>query len=279
MSQELVKIKRRIKSVSGALKVTSAMKLVSAVKLKRWKSKMIANKEYCNHLEEVVSELFNYISEDSSFYQANSKSNKKLFIIVSSTLGLCGSYNLNIFKLADVSIKENDDAIILGNKGIVHYSGSKFTQLPGYESYTSVDDSSLVNSISSYALNEFKKGTYKEIHLIYSQYKNSLVFMAKDSLILPLTKIENSNTGYGPLLEPNKDVLIDTLVPIYIKTTVFSRLLESEVCEQASRNNAMENATNNANEILDSLQLEFNKARQASITQEITEIVGASNAR
>jgi F-type H+-transporting ATPase subunit gamma len=97
-------------------------------------------------------------------------------------------------------------------------------------------------------------------------------------MILPIKNVESQEIGYGPILEQNENILINTLIPIYLKTVLYSKLLESEVCEQASRSNAMENATNNANELLDNLKLEFNKARQAAITQEIVEIVGASEA-
>jgi F-type H+-transporting ATPase subunit gamma len=97
-------------------------------------------------------------------------------------------------------------------------------------------------------------------------------------MILPLTQVDTENNGFGPILEPDETSLVNALVPIYIKNIVYSKLLESEVCEQAARCNAMENATNNAQELLDDLRIEFNKARQGAITQEITEIVSAANA-
>ena len=137
-----------------------------------------------------------------------------------------------------------------------------------------------MNSLTSFVINEYLKGTYHEIHLIYSEYRNSLVFTPRDYKILPLGRqeIDNDDLSYGPILEPSGQELVDTLMPIYIKTVLNSKILESEVCEQASRSNAMENATDNAQEILDELQIQFNKARQGAITQEITEIVAAANA-
>ena len=114
--------------------------------------------------------------------------------------------------------------------------------------------------------------------MIYSEYKNSLVFIPKDIIILPLQQVEANNYDLGPILEPDEKTLIDALMPIYLKTIVNSKLLESEVCEQAARCNAMDNATNNAKDLLDNLKIEFNKARQGAITQEITEIVSAANA-
>ena len=279
MSQEITKIKKRISSVSGALKVTSAMKLVSTVKLKKWKNKMLANRDYADSLKDVADSVLRFAKKAKTpFNVENDATDKNLYVIVSSTLGLCGSYNNNIFRLADVSLKEKDDAIILGNKGIAHFEDGKFTHIEGFEEYNSIEDSSLINSLTSYIISEYLKGKYHEIHLIYSEYKNSLVFVPKDYKVLPLVKTETDELGFGPILEPDEKTLVENLVPIYIKTIVYSKLLESEVCEQAARCNAMENATNNATELLDDLRIEFNKARQGAITQEITEIVSASNA-
>ena len=279
MSQEVTKIKKRISSVSGALKVTSAMKLVSTVKLKKWKNKMTSNRNYSNELLEVTNMVLSFAKKAKTpFNVVNDATDKNLYIIVSSTLGLCGSYNNNIFKLADVSLKAKDDAIILGNKGLIHYENGSFTKILGFEEYSSIESSSVINSLTSFIISEYLKGTYHEIHLIYSEYKNSLVFLPKDFVVLPLQKVDTDNDNFGPILEPNEKTLVDKLVPIYLKTIVYSKLLESEVCEQAARCNAMENATNNAKELLDGLRIEFNKARQGAITQEITEIVSAANA-
>jgi len=277
MSQEITKIKSRIKSVSGALKVTSAMKLVSAVKLKRYKSKMLANRAYSDKVDEITKEVLRYSkSKENPFNNIETNSNKDLYIVVSSSLGLCGAYNANIFKVSDSNIKENDDVVLLGNKAYIHYENGNLNKVSSFEGYTGVEDNKLIKSLTSFVVDNYLNGKYKNIYMIYSSYKNSLVFIAKKFLILPLQNEEKDDFSYGPILEPNEKYLIDTLVPIYLKTTIKSKLLESEVCEQASRNNAMENATNNSEDLLHGLSIEFNKARQAAITQEIIEIVGAS---
>lgn len=277
MSQELTRIKKRISTVSSAYKVTSAMKLVSTVKLKKWKNKMLANRNYSLRMDEITKELFKYANDvESPYMNLVNKSEKNLYIIVSSTLGLCGAYNQNIFKVADVVLTEKDDAIIFGGKALARYEDGKFNKIDDFADYKNVNDEEIIDYLSTFIMNKYKDGTYKEIHIIYSQYKNSLTFLARDYQILPLFLDEEKSIGYGPILEPNPRELVSTLIPIYIKETLFSKLLESEVCEQASRSNAMENATNNAKEILDGLKIEFNKARQGAITQEIIEIVGAA---
>ena len=279
MSQNVTKIKTRIKSVTGAYKVTSAMKLVSTVKLKQWRNKMLANKDYNQELSEVVEILL--LSQNkvkSSFMEPNLEANKKLYIVISSTLGLCGSYNNNIFKVSDAEIKENDEAIILGGKGATHYQNGEFKIIEGFEDCSSLVDKKLVDKISKFILDEYSKKTYSEIHIIYSEYKNSLIFLAKDYQLLPFKyEVEESN-DYPPIMEPNAKVLVEELIPFYIKTNIYSKFLESAVCEQGARSNAMENATNNAKDLLDELKIEFNKARQGAITQEIIEIVSASRA-
>ena len=279
MGQNVVKIKSRIKSVTGAYKVTSAMKLVSTVKLKQWKNKMLANKDYNKQLDEVVDLLLTFSKKTNSpFMKINEKANKKLYVIISSTLGLCGSYNTNIFKVADAKITKEDEAIILGQKGIVRYSKEEFKVVEGFEDSTSYIAKDFVNRIKDYILEEYIKGTYSEIHIIYSEYKNSLVFFAKDYKLLPFIASKEESNDYPPIFEPSVNELVDKLIPFYLETCLYSKLLESAVCEQAARSNAMENATNNAKDLLDELHIEFNKARQAAITQEITEIVSAAKA-
>ena len=276
MAQEVARIKKRIKSVSSSYKITSAMKLVSTVKLKKWKNKMLANKEYARQIDEIALTVFSSIEESKNPYFAEKKTDKKLFIVLSSSLGLCGAYNNNIFRLADAKISAKDDAIILGNKAISHYQNGAFNHIETFKEYSGMNNPKIIDAIVDYINKEFVKGTYAEIHIIYTSYKNSLVFHPVDYQLLPLKLEKQDPVPYPPIMEPNQEALLDVLIPLYLKNSVHAKFLESEVCEQAARSNAMENATKNAEELLENLQIEFNKARQGAITQEITEIVGAS---
>ena len=276
MAQEVARIKKRIKSVSSSYKITSAMKLVSTVKLKKWKNKMLANKEYARQIDEIALTVFSHIEESKNPYFAEKKTDKKLFIVLSSSLGLCGAYNNNIFRLADAKISAKDDAIILGNKAISHYQNGAFNHIETFKEYSGMNNPKTIDAIVDYINKEFVKGTYAEIHIIYTSYKNSLVFHPVDYQLLPLKLEKQDPVPYPPIMEPNQEALLDVLIPLYLKNSVHAKFLESEVCEQAARSNAMENATKNAEELLENLQIEFNKARQGAITQEITEIVGAS---
>ena len=276
MPQEVTRIKKRIKSVSSSYKITSAMKLVSTVKLKKWKNKMLANKDYALKIDEIASMVFSSIENSKNPFFQERKADKNLYIVLSSSLGLCGAYNNNIFRLADSKITEKDDAIILGNKAIAHYKDGAFNHIETFKDYSNVSNEKMINSMIEFIKTEYLKGTYQEIHLIYTSYKNSLVFHPVDYMVLPLKVDLDNKAAYPPIMEPNQEALIDALIPIYLTNSVYAKFLESEVCEQAARSNAMENATKNAEELLENLQIEFNKARQGAITQEITEIVGAS---
>ena len=279
MSQQITKIKARIKTVSSALKVTSAMKLVSTVKLNRYKNKMLANREYSSRINEISDEVLKWAKTESKYARKDNEINKKLYVIVSSTLGLCGVYNANIFKLADANVGKDDELLVLGKKGLTHYNNGEYQLVLDFSNYHSIKDEQIVRDLSDYLIGQFLEGHYSEIHLIYSSYKNSIAFIPVDSMILPIKQESSENEiGFSPILEPNEETLLDNLVPLFLKATIYSKLLESEVCEQAARCNAMESATDNAKEILDALNIEFNKARQAAITQEITEIVGAAEA-
>lgn len=276
MPQQVTNIKKRIASIKGAYKITSAMKLVSTVKLKKWRKAMMENKAYANEIKEVTGRVFACSDNiDSPYFEVKCKSEKNLYIIISSTLGLCGSYNNNVLRLADSVITPNDDLIVLGGKANAHFVGSENTILPGFEEIASISDEVFQKNLLNLVTDKFLKGEYKEVHLIHSEYVNALVFKAKDTVILPVKKVEAGN-GFGPIIEPNPQSIVNKLIPLYLRSQVQSLILESEVCEQASRSNAMENATKNAEDLLDQLNIEFNKARQGAITQEITEIVASS---
>ena len=140
----------------------------------------------------------------------NEKANKKLYVIISSTLGLCGSYNSNIFKVSDAKITKDDDAIILGQKGISRYSKGEFKVISGFEENAAITDKAFVNKIKDYILKEYIKGTYSEIHIIYSEYKNSLVFLAKDYKLLPFVNNKEESNDYPQVHQDLVQILVDS---------------------------------------------------------------------
>lgn len=284
MASGLQATKRRINSVNSTKKITNAMKLVATAKLKTWKNKLLGNNEYASSLHSIMNVLLKSISqEDKEKVFGESKSDSTLFIVVTSTLGLCGGYNYNLYKEVIPTIDKNKDKIlVIGTKGYNYFKRN------GYE----VDDS-FISSLQDYDYNEVRKinkkimsllnlGEIGSIKIAYTHFKNSITFIPTIEEIYPISHIEGeeiTKKELEMLIEPSPIVVLENIVPLYIESLINSRLIESSVSEQASRSNAMESATDNAEEIINKLQIEYNKARQQTITQEITEIVGGANAQ
>ena len=193
MPQQVTNIKKRIASIKGAYKITSAMKLVSTVKLKKWRKTMLENKIYADAISSITSKVFASSEKvNSPYFEVNSKAVKKLYIIISSTLGLCGSYNNNILRLADSLISKEDDLLILGGKALAHYVGGENLILPGFENVESISDMKFQKELLKVITSKYLDGTYSEIHLIYSEYINALTFRAKDATLLPLCGVNEA---------------------------------------------------------------------------------------
>ena len=275
MAQGLNKTKRRIASVKSTKKITEAMELVATVKLKKFKNKMEANQFYVREIEGIISHLFAVLDEDENNYTKEGKGDKNLVVVINSNLGLCASYNSNIFAFVNNNLnKENDVLMTIGIKGELNYERAGFELVKEYSSLNEKLDYLDVVKLGRFLHSEFMSGKYKTIKLLYTKYINSLRFEPTLITLFPLGEQEKNNSfRYEPIYDPNLKTLIDELVPIWLTSSLYQKLIESTVSEQASRRTAMENANDNADELIDKLTIEFNKARQAAITQEITEVV------
>ena len=278
MAQSLHKTKRRIASVNSTKKITKAMELVATVKLKRFKNVMLQNEAYASELVNIIHHLFEHINDEENPYLVTSKSETDLYIVVSSNLGLCASYNNNIYNFVINNVNKETSKIIP-----IGYKGENFLRKEGYDlidKYVSINEHlsyTEIRKLGEKVTREFIKGNYRSIRLIYTHYVNSLKFVPEEMTIFPVQKVEaKSFIGYEPIYDPDAKTLIDELIPIYVSSTLYHKIIESQVSEQASRRTAMENANDNADEIIDKLTLEYNKARQTAITQEINEIVSGS---
>ncbi len=279
MAQQLIAIKSRIKSVSSVLKITKAMGLVAMVKVNRWKNQMLSNSTYINELEDMAVSLLSSCNiKDTPFVETNDDVNGILYLFVTSSLGLCGSYNANLFKFMESVVTSEDTVMVLGKKGLTHYENSELNINTDFNEYSTSQNREDVNKIGDYLVKAYLARQYKEIHIIYTMYKNSITFTPTDFTLLPL-KSEQSEDSKYIIYEPDKKTIIERLIPMYLSSVVHTKLLEAELSENAARSTAMDNASDNANEILDDLNLEYNKARQGKITEEITEIVAASRDR
>ena len=275
MAQGLNKTKRRIASVKSTKKITEAMELVATVKLKKFKNKMEANQFYVREIEGIISHLFAVLNEDENNYTKEGKGDKNLVVVINSNLGLCASYNSNIFAFVNSNLnKENDVLMTIGIKGELNYERAGFELVKEYSNLNEKLDYLDVVKLGRFLHSEFMSGKYKNVKLLYTKYINSLRFEPTLITLFPLREQEKKViVGYEPIYDPNLKTLIDELVPIWLTSSLYQKLIESTVSEQASRRTAMENANDNADELIDKLTIEFNKARQAAITQEILEVV------
>jgi len=278
MAQSLHKTKRRIASVNSTKKITKAMELVATVKLKRFKNVMLENEAYAKELVDIIHHLFAHIDVEDNPYLVATKSEIDLYIVVSSNLGLCASYNNNIFNYVNENVKKDRTEVIpIGFKGQNYLRKEGYKLLNKFVFINEHLEFEEIKKLGELITKEFVNGKYRSIRLIYTHYVNSLKFIPEEISIFPIQNVEGeSKAGYEPILDPNAKTLIDELVPIYVSSTLYHKIIESQVSEQASRRTAMENANDNADEIIDKLTLEYNKARQTAITQEITEIVSGS---
>lgn len=279
MAQELANTKKRIQSVNSTLKITKAMELVANAKLKRWKNKMENITQYLLEMSDIIStcagsyDPFNMSIDELKKYENTSS---VLYIVVTSSLGLCGGYNYNVFKFLNNKIKPEDKVIILGTKGLIKYSHTDLNLDDDYVSLLDKFDSYASRNLIDKIINEYKTGKYKEVRLIATEYKNSLTFIPNDIKILPFEN-KNNTINDNIIFDPNKEEVLSLLIPKYLDVLMYGKLTEAIVCEHASRRNAMDTATDNGKELSQKLMLEYNKARQQAITQEITEISSAAN--
>ena len=275
MAQALNKTKRRIASVKSTKKITEAMELVATVKLKKFKNKMEANQFYVREIENIISHLFGVLQDEENPYLKEGKGDKNLVVVINSNLGLCASYNSNVFNCVKNNLsKENDVLMTIGLKGELNYEKEGFELDKNYSFLNDKLDYSDVVKLGRTLHSEFLKGKFKSVKLLYTKYINSLRFEPTIVTLFPLKEEGGTNCiGYEPIYDPNVKTLIDELVPIWLSSSLYQKLIESTVSEQASRRTAMENANDNADELIDKLTIEFNKARQAAITQEILEVV------
>ena len=280
MAMSLQQTKMRIRSVASTKKITKAMELVATSKLRKAKDLNTQITPYKNEVFEIISYCANNVTDKDYKYFKEKESDKTLYIVVTSSLGLCGGYNINVEKYVSSLLKENDDLIIVGGKGINYFKDKgntiidRYVELPGLNVKESVS-----TQIANRVLKEFDLSNYKKVNMIYTKFINSLTFEPTLVQLLPISEVVDvPSISKELLLEPSAEEVLDSLIPFYLTTSIKTLMFESMLSEQASRRTAMENATDNASELQDKLLLEFNKSRQAAITQEITEISGAANA-
>ena len=281
MAQGKQALKSRIRSVQATKKITKAMELVSTSKLQKQKNMMEANREYASYLKDTVSQILaDNQGVENVYLRKVTEDSNPFTILITSDLGLCGGYNSNELRFLAEEGNKNQQLYVLGSKGIPWLRNRNYKIVNELKYSDSVDYNEL-SKIMSEILARYAAGEITSINIVYTKFVNSVTFTPTKVKLLPVEKMEyqKKETSYvETIFEPSPSVILNDLIPMYVKSMFYSYYLETKTSEQASRRMAMENATDNATEIIDTLTLKYNQARQAAITQEITEIVGGADA-
>lgn len=280
MPQGLNKVKRRISTVENTRKITNAMKLISSVKVRQIQNGYVTRVAFNNELNDLLNIICNYASTklDSPLLKVNQKINKKLYIVVSSSLGLCGSYNYNVARYLSEVYKNGDEIITIGEK--IDREVLKNNEVKTYRDFKDILNNLNMSNcrvLQKFIIEKYMSGEYSEVILIYTKYINQIASKVAELRLLPLDYKKNKNLELKfPDLGQAIDESLLKYTKKYITSALYIKLFESLLSEQSARRNAMDNADKNAEELVDKLRLEYNKARQTAITQEITEVVSGS---
>ncbi len=290
MSGQLKEVRNRIKSVTSTQQITKAMKMVSAAKLRRAQDSIIQMRPYAMKLQEMLSNIVSNSSGDMEMPLAEHRNAERILMIpITSDRGLCGAYNANIIKLTKQTITEkyasqnakgNVTILPIGKKGYEFFNRYGFKVVDNFWNVFSDLRFENVRNAAIYAQDAFLKKEFDRVEIVYSQFKNAATQVFKVEPYLPIPKIEQkANTKTSDFIfEPTKEVLLKELMPKILNTQVYKAVLDANASEHGARMTAMDKASENANELLRSLKISYNRARQAAITTELTEIVSGAAA-
>ncbi len=280
-------IKRRKESIQSTGQITKAMKLVSTVKLQKAKGKAESTKPYFDCMYDAIAQILKKAGDiDHKYLKNNPDNKKKAVIVISSNRGLAGGYNSNIIKLVTGMDVAAEDVIIYA----VGRKAKEALAKKGYnieKDYSEVINSPLYSdaiSIGKQVISDYTDGKFGEIYLAYTEFKNTVTHIPKLIKLLPfsmeISEDAEQTTDDLTLMnfEPGEEEVLGMLIPKYINSLIYGGITEAIASENGARMQAMDSATNNAQTMIDDLSLKYNRARQASITQEITEIVAGASA-
>lgn len=281
----LKEIRNRIASISSTMQITSAMKMVSAAKLKKAQDAITAMRPYANTLKKLIKNLSSTLEGDSQnpFTQIRDKQNV-LIVTITSNRGLCGAFNANVVKktrrlISEGYLEKKVSLITIGKKGSeilekTQKISSAHDSVYDYLNYKNV------GKIAQEIMDQFSAANYDEVVLVYNRFKNAATQIVEVEPYLPIASESDDKVGSSAdyIFEPSKPEIVNDLVPKSLKIQLYKAVRESFASEHGARMTAMHKATDNATELRDQLKLTYNKARQAAITNEILEIVGGAEA-
>ncbi|MGG7165233.1 ATP synthase F1 subunit gamma [Clostridium ihumii] len=277
----LVEIKRRIKSINNTKKITKALGLVSTSKLRRVREKLSSNTGYFNQCEEIFAEVMRSYDEET-IYTTKNQSSKKLYIVLTSDMGLCGSFNTSIMaELSEIVKGDRENSIILmvGEKGKSLANRYKLETTAEYIEVGDIPTSIEAATIYNDAFEAYRKGEVAEVHIVYTKFISQIRKEFRKEQLLPINREEFKEIDSKLQFEGESQELVDSITNLYFNSKILNCMIHSKCSEQSTRMEAMEGATRNSDDLLDKLNLKYNRARQSAITQEISEIVGGAEAQ
>ena len=290
MSGALKEVRNRIQSVQSTQQITKAMKMVSAAKLRRAQDAILQMRPYAQKLQEMLGNIIGSAEGDINMALAKERAVEKvLIIVITSDRGLCGGYNSNLIKMAKQIIhskyeaqnkKGNVQLLPLGKKGYEHFTKNKFKVIDRYWDIFSHLTFDEVAATSKFAMDAFAAGEFDAVEVVFSEFKNAGTqqFIAEQFLPVKKAETKQGETRADFIFEPDKTVLIEELMPKILNTQLYKAMLDANASEHGARMTAMDKATDNAEELLKDLKISYNRARQAAITTELTEIVSGAAA-
>jgi F-type H+-transporting ATPase subunit gamma len=279
----LKSLQERIKSVSSIQQVTKAMKMVAAAKVKKAQDKMEISRPYSKNTQDMICRILPQVSNDNIALVGKRKVSKTALIIITSDRGFAGSFNSSVIRLAEKEIerlgKDKVQLFCLGKKSSEYFSKRNYNVVQSFYDFWKDMTFDTASDIAETFISAFKNHEVDEVNVIYNRFKTLASQDLMMEKVLPIDFTEDYNPkDYNYDYEPNKESIVKSLLPKHLKVQMWQQMLESYSSEEAARMIAMDNATENAKEIIKELKLEFNKARQAAITTEMLEIVGGAEA-
>lgn len=286
MSGQLKEVRLRIQSVTSTQQITKAMKMVSAAKLRRAQDAILQMRPYTQKMQEMLSNIVSSLNDNMVLELADERPVERvLIIVITSDRGTCGAYNTNVIKaakqlIADKYAKQEVTMLPIGKKGYEYFVKHGYKVNADYWSMFADLGFENVKRAAVYAQQAFLNKEYDKVELVYSQFKNAATQVFVTEEYLPIPKVEKAENQKETdfIFEPSKDTLIAELMPRILNTQVYKAILDAHASEHGARMTAMDKATENANEILRNLKISYNRARQAAITTELTEIVSGAAA-
>ena len=281
----LKEVRNRIGSIRSTQQITKAMKMVAAAKLRRAQDNITKLRPYASKLQEILSNVSSSDSEGGSVYAQEREVNNVLLVVISSDRGLCGGFNSNIIKsvihLTNKNFAgKNVELLSIGKKASEYFQRRNFSINTSFIGVFSELNFENVKRVAEFVMNAFIEKKYDKVVIVYNEFKNAATQIVRNEQFLPIVQVESENktTETDYIFEPNKEYIVEELIPKSLKIQMYKAVLDSNASEQGARMTAMDAATENAGELLKELKLIYNRSRQAAITKEILEIVGGAEA-